>query len=202
MEQDQKVTTSRHKIRGLMAELVVVFVGVYLAFWLNVYQQEQHDQKAKVAFCESVLAELIVISRGIAKPLNEQASDALNHLNEHGSKDFQPPLLFFDSESLLIKSAVDPIRFDAIGNDLAVNLALGHNGITSLKNRVDTFRDLCVRDIIGTDGNMRKQQLLSYERLLHEIIDGSGSLITAIEDHALPDLRLQIAQLKGEWSSL
>jgi len=42
-------TTGRHsvlsRIGGWTAELVLVFVGVYAAFWLNNYQQRQQDQE-------------------------------------------------------------------------------------------------------------------------------------------------------------
>lgn len=194
------------KLRWLLAELMVVFLGVYLAFWLSVYQEQRKERTAKIAFCESVMAELVTISRGIATPLNEQATQALRQLHDGDSPLIQPPLLFFDSEGLLIRSAVEPSRFDAIGKDLAVKLALGHNGILSLRNRVDTFREFCggrvfTRAVMVDGEGEITPSLAWYQDLLTDIAGRSAALSKAIEEAALPDLKQQIALLKGQPNS-
>jgi hypothetical protein len=51
---------------GWVAELVLIFVGVYAAFWLNNYQQRQQDAQRRdqiLAFIEQTLSEGIASSK-------------------------------------------------------------------------------------------------------------------------------------------
>jgi hypothetical protein len=77
MSQTTEKRSSLSRAASWVAELVLVFVGVYAAFWLNSYQQRQQDadRRAQIlAFIEQTLSEGIESSR--ANRAKEQEPEA------------------------------------------------------------------------------------------------------------------------------
>ena len=57
------------RLGGWAAELILVFIGVYAAFWLNTFQQHQHDAERRdqiLASIERTLSEGIENGKKIA----------------------------------------------------------------------------------------------------------------------------------------
>src|SRR2546428_12207081 len=68
-------TTEKHsnlaRLGRWLAELILVFVGVYAAFWLNNYQQHQQDMKRR----DQILAYL---AQRLEDGINSARSDGAN----------------------------------------------------------------------------------------------------------------------------
>jgi hypothetical protein len=66
MSQTTEKRSRLSHVGGWVAELVLIFVGVYAAFWLNNYQQRQQDAQRRdqiLAFIEQTLSEGIESSK-------------------------------------------------------------------------------------------------------------------------------------------
>jgi hypothetical protein len=82
-------TTEKHSrfahFAGWVAELILVFVGVYAAFWLNNYQQHRQDAERRdqiLAFIEQTLSEGIESSKiNRAKEQEPEAAEFRRALN-------------------------------------------------------------------------------------------------------------------------
>ena len=77
MSQTTEKRSSLSRVGGWVAELVLVFVGVYAAFWLNNYQQHRQDAERRdqiLAFIEQTLSEGIESSK--ANRAKEQEPEA------------------------------------------------------------------------------------------------------------------------------
>ena len=68
------MTVPYSKIGRWFAELLLVFVGVYAAFWLNNYQQHQHEAKRR----DQILA-----------ALEQKVSEELESVRSQGAKQKQ-----------------------------------------------------------------------------------------------------------------
>src|SRR5947199_5265424 len=69
---------------GWVAELVLVFVGVYAAFWLNNYQQHRQDAERRdqiLASLEELLGEGIDSNKAAGAKEEQQAAEFRRALN-------------------------------------------------------------------------------------------------------------------------
>ncbi len=66
---------------GWIAELILVFVGVYAAFWLNNYQQHQQDTERR----DRILASIERTLRDGIATLNEPTRNCLSKSEPNGN---------------------------------------------------------------------------------------------------------------------
>src|SRR4029077_13900289 len=86
---------------GWVAELVLVFVGVYAAFWLNNYQQHRQDAERRdqiLASLEELLREGID-SHQAAGPKEEEQSTEFRRALDAGAMPLLRPFVFITDYS-------------------------------------------------------------------------------------------------------
>src|SRR5947207_11114338 len=88
------------RIGGWVAELVLVFVGVYAAFWLNSYQQHRQDAERRdqiLAFIEQTLRQGIESSKiNRTKEQEPEAAEFRRALNAGGMPPLRPFVFITD----------------------------------------------------------------------------------------------------------
>jgi hypothetical protein len=96
MEEKRKTLSAR--LARWAAELVLVFIGVYAAFWLNGYQQHQQEAKRRdqiLASLERWLGEGIESGRINAAKEEQQAAEFKRALDA-GKMPPLHPFVFYD----------------------------------------------------------------------------------------------------------
>ena len=89
------------RVGGWVAELVLVFVGVYAAFWLNNYQQHRQDAERRdqiLASLEDLLREGIDSNKAAGAKEEKQATEFRRALNG-GEMPPLPPFIFITDYS-------------------------------------------------------------------------------------------------------
>ena len=186
--------------KRLLVELLVVFIGVYAAFWLNSYREEEHQREIQKKYYQSFKSELSRISQH--SKMIASATDTLhNHYSKAIARGERPslkvhPELDFPINMFIIRSAFNQQHFESIGTDYLVNISWGSNLITLLEKRLNLFqeksRDLMLltggnpAQLYEEDGNLKP----AYQWYLQDLVFVSSvakNLVGAIDKGALPD---------------
>jgi hypothetical protein len=185
--------------KRLFIELLVVFIGVYGAFWLNSYREEQHQLQVRKNYFISFQAELRDINE-IAKQV-AAASDTLHQRYNSAIANGERPLLKvhpqldYSINMFITRSSFNQQHFESIGSDYLANVSRGSNLISFLQKRMDLFQDKS-RDLMlfsggntsilyDEDGSL-KQAYQWYLQDLAFISQLAKNLSTAIEQGAIP----------------
>jgi hypothetical protein len=170
-------TTEKRSLSGRLArwiaELILVFVGVYAAFWLSNYQQRQQDAERRdqiLAFIEQTLSEGIDSSK--RNRANEQEPEAAEFRRALGAGEM-PPL--------------HPFTFitDYSPSDLATMLQSGGVQLLDLQ----TLRALRSDESVIRRG---LQRMARYQKLSDElIVPNLGQDISFFYDPVTKKLRKQ-----------
>jgi hypothetical protein len=170
-------TTEKRSLSGRLArwiaELILVFVGVYAAFWLSNYQQRQQDAERRdqiLAFIEQTLSEGIDSSK--RNRANEQEPEAAEFRRALGAGEM-PPL--------------HPFTFitDYSPSDLATMLQSGGVQLLDLQ----TLRALRSDESVIRWG---LQRMARYQKLSDElIVPNLGQDISFFYDPVTKKLRKQ-----------
>lgn len=190
-------------------EMMIVFCGVYLAFWLNGYSQQIAEDKRKVEYCEVFILELRYLSNFL-----EQDSARLDSIRQafqtELAEDKQPlpkPIkLSFDFEGLIIRAVSQDRSFEALGINLIGKIAIGNNAVQALKNRYAQYQsytrgillpnlDKPASEYYSDDGQL-KEKYHWYMEMLSEIIGYAENLKMVIDDRAIPDVQNIISKLQ------
>jgi hypothetical protein len=161
------------RVGGWVAELILVFVGVYAAFWLNNYQQRQQDAGRRdqiLAFIEQTLSEGIESSK--VNRAREQEPEAAEFRRALDAGEMPPlrPFVFITDYS---------------PSDLATMLQSG--GVQLLD--VQTLRALRNDESVIRWG---LQRMARYQKLSDElIVPNLGQDISFFYDPATKKLRRQ-----------
>ena len=193
--------------RRLLSELLVVFVGVYGAFMLNSYREEQHVQQQRVNYLESFKEELVNVEM-LTGTLATVSDTLLTRYNRAIAKGERPMLnvhheLVYPINMLIIRSAFNEQHFEAIGSVYVAKISNGSNIISLLQERVDLFqdksRDLLIHtggdpDVLyNKDGTLKPAYQWYLKDLAYFRIVGS-QLQQVIEKEAIPDIERLIKQ--------
>ena len=147
---DKKGRTMGARVVRWTAELALVFIGVYGAFWLNNFQQRQHDAKRRDQILEA---------------LEQKVSEELASVREQGAKQKQDATEF---QRALDAGEMPPLRAlayapDYSPTDVATLLQAGGVELLTAKTLI-TLRE--------SESLLRGSlsRLLHYEKLSDELI--------------------------------
>ena len=189
-------------------EMMIVFCGVYLAFWLNGYSQQIAEDKRKVEYCEVFILELRYLSNFL-----ERDSARLDSIRQHFQSELtagkrplpKPVKLSFDFEGLIIRAVSQDRSFEALGINLIGKIAIGNNAVLAVNNRYIQYQsytleilvpnlDEPVSEYYSEDGKL-KEKYRWYMDMLSEIIAYGRDLKTMIDERAIPDVQNIISKL-------
>lgn len=190
-------------------EMMIVFCGVYLAFWLNSYSQQIAEDKRKVEYCEVFILELRYLSNFLERDSARLDSIRQSFQSElaAGNRPLPKPIkLSFDFEGLIIRAVSQDRSFEALGISLIGKIAIGNNAVLALNNRYTLYQSY-TREILlpnldeptgeyyGEDGKL-KEKYRWYMNMLSEIIAYARNLKMVIDDRAIPDVQNIISKLQ------
>ena len=185
----------RKSAAGLAVELVVVFVGVYLAFLASDYQEELRDRAIRIKYYQSMILEFEALSRHLEQE-NEKIQQHLAVVAEL-ERGGQPDLAVVDLSYLyrgsVVAAAFDSQNFASLDEGMLANIIQGIPLLELLEDRVERFNALLLpiqasgSPVYDSTGTLLPH-LAWYPRLVREIEIANRSLHDVVASRAIPDL--------------
>lgn len=195
-------------VGGFFIELIVVFIGVFSAFQLNDFRDQQRNDAIKVNYYKSFQQELLFISN-----YNVSIRDSLQSIiqtYETGlQQGSQPALKYLTDfnmigEAPIVESAFSDEHFTSIGSYLLVNISFGNNHFGWIKERMNEYnrrvKDLLYNEsrpansLYDSNGQL-KPEFEWYLEELRAIIVLINELERQIHDGAIPSTNQLIESL-------
>jgi hypothetical protein len=190
----------------MFTELLVVFVGVYAAYYLATLREARQARLTRIAFYQSFVAELEFMSQQ-AKGVLHQVEPALQAYQADSSA--HPPLpvlpnLFFHNDAYITKSVFSLDHYEALGPNFVANISRGSALITQLESTLASYRQHSYHylqtmpepaQLYDPNGQLKPQ----YAWQLHElkVIQQTATwLISAADEGAIPATKQLIAELE------
>ena len=135
---------SRKSVAGFAVELVIVFVGVYLAFLFSDYQEGLQDRAIRVKYYNSLILELEQLGQHLmAEDRTIQQHMAVVAEMEEG---LQPDLpvrhLSYTYQGIVAAAAFDSENFQSLDPEDLSNISQSLPVLAQLEDRVDRFSEL------------------------------------------------------------
>ena len=196
------------EITKYLFEILIVFLGVYLAFLLADYQEAMRERDIRVQHYESLLLEL----QRLAFALGIEEQKLSTHLNvvediDQGNRPRIPSSdLLFIYPGFVRDSAFNSRHFEALDSEIVEQIINGSFGLSMLEKQIESFNDqsIALLPIVATNEECcydEDGQLLAhwywYPRLVREIDQMIRNAREGIVNNALPDLRETIRQLRN-----
>jgi len=190
---------SRKTVAGFAVELVIVFVGVYLAFVFADYQEELQDRAIRVKYYNSLILEFTRLDQHLEQE-NERIQRHLvvvAEIEEGGRPELTVSDLSYLYRGSVVAAAFNSENFESLDPDILSAIISGIPLLEYLEDRVDRFNDLTATVLLpmkaagapeyNADGSLRAH-LAWYPRLLREIGSANRALHEIVNDLAIPDL--------------
>ena len=196
------------EVTKYLFEILIVFLGVYLAFLLTDYQEAMKERDLRVQHYESLALEL----QGLAFTLGveEQKLRAHVHVVEEIDQGKRPRIpssdLLFVYPGFVRDSAFNSRHFEALDSELVKEIINGSFGLSLLEKQIESFNDQSTallpivatneESCYGEDGQLQAHWQW-YPRLVRDIDQMIRNAREGIVNNALPDLRESIRQLRN-----
>ena len=194
------------------AELLVVFLGVYLGFLVTDYQEELREREVRAKYYDSLILEF----KTLVAHLDAEHSKIERHLAvvaeiEQGG---QPDLPHIDLDqsaygerASVLTAAFAGRNFEALDFGILRNIILGLPGLDMLRARVGRLNELSVsvleplradttRGFYDVEGSLRPE-LAWYPRLIGEVDQINRELRAVVAESAIPDIEQDRDDLNG-----
>lgn len=190
-------------------ELLIVFLGVYLAFLIADYQEERRMVEIRVKYYESLISEF----ESLLYHLRAEESKLARHLEvvteiEQGLQPaLMPSDLNYSFRGSVVSSAFESQHFESLDESILRAIIGGVMGLEMLENSVNSLNLLTATVLLPMqvynsaeyydDNGTLLPHLAWYPRLIQEISTLNEMLQTSVADRAIPDLRTSIDELVG-----
>ena len=181
-------------------ELVVVFVGVYLAFVLTDYQEELRDREIRIKYYEALIREFQVLILHLDEEDGKlRAHLAVVELVEQGERPHLPASdLYYTYPGAVLSAAFDGPNFESLDPGVLRNLVQGAPALRRLEQAIRAFSELSATVLLpmqandqdccyDSDGALRRE-LAWYPRLVREIHAVNRQLRSVLSERAIPNL--------------
>ena len=137
----------------LLLELLVVFIGVYGAFYLTTLREEAVERRNRVNYYETFLLNLddlytkaVSAKERVDSLRNQLATNPDSEISINRSIDFT-------NNMLIVRSGFESENFTTIGKDYLASLDRGSNLISVIEKRVDILESETRKFLIYGEGN-------------------------------------------------
>lgn len=198
----QKLKISWHKVKNLLLELFIVFLGVFLAFQLNNYKEKITSNELKNNYYHLILHEFQANYEEISyvrKNLEEYVEKLkLGIQNKETPKIETLNSVDLENNMLVLKSAFQNGHLENINPEYITHLSLGSNSFTRVAKLVDRYKRGIDNVLIENDWNndlfydKDKNLKDQYSWIIEDLDFITGNLIgleKAFEEGAIPDTR-------------
>lgn len=189
-------------------EIIIVFLGVYLAFLLTDFQDAARERDIRVQHYESLALELQVLAQSLEFE-EEKLREHMKVVDEidQGKRPRIPPsdLLYIYTGSVR-DAAFNSRHFEALDSDIVQNIIRGSFGLSMLEKKIQSFNDksnallpiLVTNEdcCYGEDGRLLTHWQW-YPRLITEIYNLNQEARKGITNQAIPDLQESIRQMRN-----
>ena len=206
---------SRKSVAGFAVELVIVFVGVYLAFLFSDYQEGLQDRAIRVKYYNILILELEQLGQHLmAEDRTIQQHMAVVAEMEEG---LQPDLpvrhLSYTYQGIVAAAAFDNENFQSLDPEDLSNISQSLPVLAQLEDRVDRFSELATTVLLpmrasgssayDADGGLLAH-LAWYPPLVREIEFLNHVIQEGLAERAIPSLvgsRDQLLERRFRWPS-
>lgn len=196
---------ARERVAGLAIELVVVFVGVYLAFLASDYQEELEDRAIRVKYYQSMILEFEALSRH----LEDEHAKIQRHLavvaeiEQGGQPDLAVGDLSYLYRGSVVAAAFDSQNFESLDDEILANIIGGIPLLELLEDRVGRFNTLMLPiQASGAPAYDAAGELLPhlawYPQLVGELETANRTLYDVVANRAIPDLEADRDRLREQ----
>lgn len=187
---------NRLSISRFIFELFIVFIGVYGAFELNRYQQNQRESKIKENYFVSFSSELknIVSNiRNAQETIDTELSELAAYTDSIAEKPFIPAFISFKQALLITQAGFNDDVFVQLDPSLASSLTGGYDYIKNIENMVDLFNEtaasklsgLTWKDLFDENGEIKKE-FAWYESKLLSLKANFSDIGSMLQNDAMP----------------
>ena len=179
----------------LIVELLVVFIGVYGAFYLSTLQEEKRDRMNRVNYYKTFMLNLDDLYAGATRVKTEVDSAIVLMQNNPGSPIRLNRNIDFTSNMLIVRGGFESENFTTIGQDYLASLDRGSNLISIISKRCNYLEEE-TRKFLIYGGNER----VFREWQLQELQSISGfleMLQLTISEGAVPETKLIIQMIEA-----
>ncbi|SDM58591.1 hypothetical protein SAMN05421823_11647 [Catalinimonas alkaloidigena] len=188
------------RLRGILLDLVVVFVGVYAAFYLSNLKEERTAEQVRRNYYQSFVYELQDISAQ-AKRLQVVIDTTVQSYETRMARGERPRLDFFyridfTQNYFIVRSAFNEEHFTTVGSAYLRNISSGSNLIALIDKRVEAYQADCRRLLrfeaydpdrfYAADGSLKPEYqwyLTDLKMIRHYL----SALVAAIDEGAIPE---------------
>ena len=196
---------TRERVAGLAIELVVVFVGVYLAFLASDFQEELEDRAIRVKYYQSMILEFEALS----SHLEDEHARIQRHLavvseiEQGGQPDLAVGDLSYLYRGSVVAAAFESQNFESLDDEILADIIGGIPLLERLEDRVDRFNALMLPiQASGAPTYDPAGRLLPhlawYPRLIREIETANRTLYDVVANRAIPDLEADRDRLMAQ----
>lgn len=190
-------------------ELVIVFLGVYLAFLLADYRRELQDRALGVKYHELLIIEF----KTLVRHLESEKKKIEKHLNivaeiEQGDQpDLRPSDLYYLYRGSVVDAAFDSRNFESLDASTLTKLVTGVPLLEALEQQINRFNQLSTTVLLpakasgagyyDSEGQLRPE-FAWYPDLIRGIAQFNEQLHKVLEEMAIPDLEQSKAKIEQQ----
>ena len=204
---------SKKSIGGFFVELVIVFVGVYLAFLFSDYQEELQHRAIRVKYYDSLILELQQLNEHlqVEDRTIQQHTAIVAEIEQGVEPDLPVSYLSFVYRGDVAVAAFDSQNFESLDAESLRNISQSLPVLEALKDRVERFNELTTAVLLpiqasgspafDADGRLLAH-LAWYPRLVREIEFLNQAMRAGVTDRAIPALeadRDQLLERRFHW---
>lgn len=162
----------------LFLELITIFIGVYLAFELNRYQEGRRAEQLKINYFTSFRSEIRKTGTEITYT-SERVKKIIKEFNDDLAAGKMPALkpvnLHLNSAMLITKAGFNDDVFIELNSNLASSLSGGYDNVKTVGRHIEYFNEICNRNLISSeiinfynrDGSLKPQYDWYLEGLIY-----------------------------------
>lgn len=186
----------RESWKFLLFEFIVVFVGIYGAFYLTTLREEQIDRRNQVNYYETFMLNLEYLYSN-AEAVKKIVDAKIDEHQENPDAEFEIiRQIDFTNNMLIVRSGFEAENFTTIGKDYLASLDRGSNLISLIDKRANIVEEETRHFLIyGDDENEETFRAWHVKELQH--LSGLlNTLMSTIKEGAVPETREIIRQIK------
>ncbi|MYD46448.1 MAG: hypothetical protein F4W92_08860 [Gammaproteobacteria bacterium] len=189
-------------------EFFIVFLGVYLAFVLTGYQENQRERDIRIQHYENFAVELGILVESLEEEKRklDKHLKVVDEIAQGNRPDIPPSDLIFVYKGSLVDAAFNSRHFEALDAKIVRQIILGSFGLALLEAQVESFNEkstallptLANREECCYDEN---GELLGhwqwYPSLVQAIYRLNRIAHDGILNRAIPDLQAHVRRIRN-----
>lgn len=196
-------TRLRRNLPFFAIELLVVFVGVYLAFLLGNREEAAREQEVALKYREALICDFEMLVASLHGQLEElrRHLEVVQQIEEGLEPDLPVSEFYYLHDDQVIQAAFDSQNFESLDSLLVQNIVQGRIALLSLEQQVDRLNEFMSltlgpmqregdRRYYGDEGNLLPH-LEAYPRLVRGAARTNARLQNILRGDALVSLHME-----------